>query len=110
MPAESDFIEEQLHEECLAYNRAIGSFNHHLSNHRERMGLEDIPYRAPIQTPTTVDEMQRLLTHLLAQPRLDSQVRSHPNTVPIHEEAIEHIEIARDQLVATIEDAIQASA
>lgn len=100
----SRFVYEQLREECLAYNEAVGSFNRHLDNHRDRMDLQEIPYRLPVETPETPEEMQRLLDKLLSEVHLDSEVRRHPRTVPIHEEAIEHLALAREQLVRTLEN------
>ena len=98
------FVYEQLRQECLAYNRAIGSFNRHLNNHRDRMDLHDLPYRRPVDTPETPSEMRHLLEYLLGQVHFDSQVRRHPRIVPIHEQAVEHVEIARRQLLSTLED------
>lgn len=100
----TQFVYEQLRQECLAYNRAVGSFNTHLDNHRDRMDLQDIPFRKPVTPPETPAEMHQLLEFLLGQVRLDSQVRRHPRVVPIHEQAVEHIEIARKQLLSTLEE------
>lgn len=108
-PTAADLGYAQLHEECLAYNQAIGSFNQHLDNHRDRMKLHDIPFRDPVCTPETTGEMRALLAELLDRAHLDSQVRRHPRTAPIHAEAVEQLEIARSQLRSTLETELERS-
>ena len=102
------FVYDQLRQDCLVYNEAVGSFNRHLGNHRERMDLTDIPYREPVRTPSNRRQMRTLLDRLLDEVHLDSLVRRHPRTVPIHEEALEHVELARSQLIRTLETELPA--
>ena len=57
---------EQLDEDARLYNRAIGSFNTHLKNHRERRDLHGLPYRSPITAFPSFDEAregERRLRH-----------------------------------------------
>jgi hypothetical protein len=106
---------DQFEEECYPYNRAVGSYNTHLDNHRERRSLHDLPFRAPIGTHdgfegTLAGEpaaVETLLESLLDEAHLDSQVRRHPRTYPIHREAVDHLAFARDQVVATLEETLQ---
>lgn len=105
---------EQFHEDARLYNRAVGSYNTHLSNHRERRGLHDIPFREPVSAHDDFDAAlrgeteaaERVLTDLIDEAHLDSQLRRHPRTYPIHVEAVEQLEMARDQLVTTLEEAL----
>lgn len=103
---------EQLQEDCQLYNEAVGSYNTHLDNHRDRRDLHDLPFRASIAAhdacgaaldgdPAAIDT---LLTYLLDQAHLDSQLRRHPRTYPVHTEAVEHLQLARDQLISTLEE------
>lgn len=103
----------QLKEESLLYNEAVGSYNTHLENHRERRDLHDIPFREPI---AVMDEFSAVITgdaaaidaliaDLLDQAHLDSQIRRHPRTYPIHIDAVEHLQLARGQVVSTLEEA-----
>lgn len=104
---------DQFNEDCRLYNRALGSYNTHLDNHRDRRDLQDIPFRAPITAHDAFedtldgdcDAVESLLDHLIDQAQLDSQLRRHPRTYPIHVEATEQLEIAREQLVRTLEEA-----
>lgn len=102
-PAVAALGYEQLRQECLEYNRAVGSFNHH----RDRMDLHDVPFRQPVSTPESPAEMRSLLAELLDRVHLDSQVRRHPRIAPIHEEAVEQLEMARSQLRSTLEPELQ---
>lgn len=99
----------------MPYNEAAGSYNTHLTNHRERRELHDIPLRQPI---TARDEfsyaldgdavaIEDLITYLIDQAHLDSQVRRHPRTYPIHVTATEHLEHAREQLISTLEETLR---
>ena len=105
---------EQFRQDCRLYNEAIGSYNTHLDNHRERRELQAIPFRSPVTAADAFDDavegdraaIEALLSSLLDEAHLDSQLRRHPRTYPIHLEAAEHLEIARDRLVATLEDAL----
>lgn len=101
------FVFDQLRLECMAYNRTVGSFNGHLQAYRDRLHLEDIPYREPVAVPTDIDEMEALLEFLLDQVYLDSRVRRHPRIAPIHLEAVEQMELARRQLLTTLEGEVQ---
>ena len=104
---------EQFHEDCRLYNAAVGSYNTHLDNHRERRALHDLPFRDPVTAHPAFDDaatgdrdgIETLLTYLVDQAHLDSQLRRHPRTFPIHREAVEHLQIAREQLLTTLEDA-----
>lgn len=98
------FVYDQLRLECLAYNKAVGSFNTHLKHHKVQLKLHDLPYREPVEVPTDTSEMEPLLQSLLDEVYLDSAVRRHPRVAPILEDAVEHLEIARDQLIRTLED------
>lgn len=108
---------DQFREECRLYNRAVGSYNTHLDNHRDRRELYDVPFRSPITGFDSFDDvldgdrtaMEALLTRLIEQAHLDSQLRRHPRAYPIHIDAVEHLQIAREQLIATLEQAIQHS-
>lgn len=105
---------EQVRDDVKLYNLAVGSYNTHLSNHRELRGLHDIPFRTPVSAHDDFDAalsgdrdaIEGVLTHLLDQVHLDSQLRRHPRTYPIHVEAVEQLEMARDQVVTTLEDAL----
>lgn len=106
---------DQFVEDCRVYNEAVGSYNTHLDNHRDRRDLHDIPFRTPITAHDAFDEacdgkqaaLESLLEHLLDEVHLDSQLRRHPRTYPIHIEAAEHLAIARDRLITTLEEAIR---
>lgn len=104
----------QLERDCLLYNQALGSYNTHLDNHRERQQLHGLPYRQPISAHVAFrgalagerQDLEALLSHLLDQAHLDSHLRRHPRVYPVHLEAVEHLQHAREQLVHTIEEAI----
>jgi hypothetical protein len=106
---------DQLREDCRLYNEAVGSYNTHLDNHRDRRDLYDIPFRTPVTAHDAFDDaidgdrdsLEALLAHLIDQAHLDSQLRRHPRTYPIHTEASEHLQIARDQLVSTLEETLR---
>lgn len=105
---------DQFQEDCHLYNEAVGSYNTHLDNHRDRRDLHDIPFRVPISTNEEFEgaidgdrpAIEALLAHLIDQAHLDSQLRRHPRTYPIHDEATEHLEDARGQLITTLEEAL----
>lgn len=105
----------QAREDVGLYNEAVGSYNSHLDNHREMRGLHGIPDRSPITAHDAFDEaidgdpaaLERLLAHLLDHAHLDSQLRRHPRAQPVHLEATEQLHMARDQLVTTLEEALQ---
>lgn len=105
---------DQLREECHAYNEAVGSYNTHLDNHRDRRDLHDVPFRDPITAHDAFDAaldgdpaaIESLLTALVDRAHLDSELRRHPRTYPIHIEACEQLQIAREQLVTTLEEAL----
>lgn len=105
---------DQFREECRIYNRAVGSYNTHLTNHPDRRDLHDIPFRSPITSREAFDDavngdrsaMETLLTHLINEGHLDSQLRRHPRSYPIHLEATEHLKVAREQLITTLEEAL----
>lgn len=105
---------DQCRQEARLYNEAVGSYNTHLDNHRDRRDLHDIPFRAPITAHDAFDEaiegdraaIEALLTTLLDQAHLDSQLRRHPRTYPVHIEAAEQLQIARGQLISTLEAAL----
>jgi hypothetical protein len=106
---------QQVQETARCYNRAVGSYNTHLDNHRERRDLHDVPFRVPVSAHDTFPAAARgeraaletLLEHLLDQTHLDSQLRRHPRAYPIHVEAVEQLELARDDLVTALEDALR---
>ena len=108
---------EQFREYCYLYNEAIGSYNTHLDNHRDRRALHDVPFRSPITAHDSFDDaiagdfdaMQNLLTHLLNESHKDSSLRCHPRTYPIHIEACEHLQIAREQLISILEEILLLS-
>lgn len=105
---------EQFRQACHGYNRAVGSFNTHLDNHRDRRDLYDLSFRTPITAHDAFsdalegdqDAIESVLDYLLDQAHLDSMVRRHPRTFPIHREAVEHLEVARADLVTALEDAL----
>ena len=105
---------EQLSEDSRLYNQAVGSYNTHLDNHRERRDLYDLPFRSPVSAHEAFDgamagerdAIEAVLAQLLDETHLDSHLRRHPRTYPIHVEACEHLEIARERLVTTLEDAL----
>ena len=108
---------DQFREEYRLHEEAVESYNEHLDNHRDRRDLHELPAREPVAAhdayepaldgdPAAIDA---LLTHLIDRAHLDSQVRRHPRTYPVHVEAVEHLEIARDQLVGTLEEAFRHS-
>jgi hypothetical protein len=106
---------DQFREDCRLYHEAVGSYNTHLDNHRDRCDLHAIPFRAPITAHDGFDAaidgdcaaIEELLEHLIGQAHLDSELRRHPRTYPIHVEAVEHLEIARERLVTTLEEALR---
>ena len=81
---------DQFREECFLYSRAVGSYNTHLANHRERRDLYDIPFRAPVSAHDRFDAACRreraatetLLADLIDEAHLDSELRRHPRTYP----------------------------
>ena len=105
----------QLAEDARVYNKAVRSFNTHLENHRDRRDLHDLPRRRPVTDLETFEEavdgdreaLECLLSHVLEGAHLDSAVRRHPRVYPIHIEAVEQLEIARNQLVSTLEEALR---
>lgn len=105
---------DQFHQDCRLYNAAVGSYNTHLDNHRNRRDLHELPFRNPITAHPGFDDaangdrdaVEALLTHLIDQAHLDSQLRRHPRTFPIHDEAVEHLQIARDQVITTLEETL----
>lgn len=105
---------DQLREECRLYNQAIDSYNTHLDNHRDRRDLHDVPFRAPVIAHDAYDDalagdraaVEPLLSRLIDQAHLDSHLRRHPRTYPIHVGAGEHLRMARDGLVGSLEEAL----
>ena len=117
LPAAGRLLEsalDQFREDCRVYNEAVGSYNTHLDNHRDRRELYDVPFRRPISAHEAFDDacdgdrgaIEELLSHLLDEAHLDSDLRRHPRSYPIHVEACEHLEIAREALVTTLEEAL----
>lgn len=106
---------DQLREDCRVYNEAVGSFNTHLDNHRDRRDLHDLPFREPVTAHDAYDDavagepaaVETLLASLIDRAHLDSQVRRHSGTYPVHLEAVEHLRIARDRLVTSLEDVLR---
>ncbi|APW98920.1 hypothetical protein CHINAEXTREME_14555 [Halobiforma lacisalsi AJ5] len=106
---------EQFREECRRYNEAVGSYNTHLDNHRDRRDLHDVPFRSPITAHDAFEAandgdrvaVETLLEDLIDRAHLDSQLRRHPRVYPIHVEATEHLDLARDGLVTTLEELLQ---
>lgn len=105
---------EQIREQALVYNRAVGSYNTHLDNHRDRRGLHDIPFREPVTANDAFDDavkgdpasIESLLTDLIDQAHLDSELRRHQETFQIHIDACDHLRIARTQLITTLEETL----
>lgn len=105
---------EQIREDTQLYNQAVGSYNIHLDNHRERRGLTSVDFRNPLHAHDAYESalegdrkaLQALLGHLLEEEKRDSRVRRHPRAYPIHREAIEHLAMARDQVRKTIEETL----
>lgn len=105
----------QVAEVAHSYDEAVRSYNEHLENHRERRDLHNIPVRQEMITDETFQEaldgelaaLKDVLSTLLDEPHLDSALRMHPRVYPIHLEAIEHLEIARRELIKSLEDAIR---
>ena len=105
----------QITEDAHLYDEAVASYNIHLENHRERRDLHDLPLRQPITDDETFqrgidgdrESLERVLSTLLDRIHFDSAVRRHPRVFPIHLEAVEHLDIARDRLVRAIEDALR---
>lgn len=101
----------QLYEDSRVYNEAVASYNSHLDNHRDHRDLQDLPYRRPVSSHDTFDgalegdpdATETLLAFLLDQGHLDSQLRCHPETYPIHIDALEHLRMARERLITTLE-------
>lgn len=106
---------DQVREEARDYDAAVRSYNGHLDNHRHRRDLHDIPPRRRLTPHDAFQDamsgdraaIDRLLTHLLDQAHLDSQLRRHPRPYPIHLEACEHLQVARSHVVSTLEDALR---
>ena len=106
---------DQFRQDGRLYNEAVASYNTHLDNHRDRRDLHDVPFRAPITAHDAFEDasdgdraaIESLLDHLLDQSHLDSELRRHPRTYPIHVEASEHLQLAREQLVTTLEETLQ---
>lgn len=101
---DEQFVLDQLRLESLAYNKAVGSFNTHLKHHKTQLNLHELPYRKPVSVPADTEEMGELLQSLLDETYLDSEVRRHPTVAPILVDAVEHLEIARTQLIKSLED------
>ena len=105
----------QLVEDARTYDEAVESYNVHLANHRERRDLHDLPLREPITAHEALESaldgdreaLASVLSTVLDETHLDSAVRRHPRVYPIHLEAVEHLEIARRQLVTTLEEALR---
>lgn len=105
----------QLLEDARVYDLAVESFNEHLANHRERRDLHDLPVRESISGNDAFEtachgdreSLASLLSTMLDQAHLDSAVRRHPRIYPIHLEAVEHLEIARERLIYTLEETLQ---
>lgn len=106
---------DQFEEDCHPHSKAVESYNTHLENHRDRRDLHALPRREEIVDhdaftaarhgdPAAIDT---LVAHLIDQTHLDSQVRRHTRTYPIHMEAVEQLELARERLVTTLETALQ---
>lgn len=105
---------EQIREDARLYNEAVGSYNTHLRDHAEERGLDDLRYRDPVTGHDSYDDavagdraaIDDLLTHLLDQAHLDSELRRHPDVLPVHLEAADHLRIARRQLGSTLEETL----
>lgn len=105
---------QQLREDTRVYNEAVGSYNTHLDNHRERRDLTSVDFRDPLCAHEAYDRalegdrtaLRALLTHLIEEEMRDSLVRRHPRAYPIHREAVEHLSIERDQVRRTIEETL----
>lgn len=110
-----DVVLAQLAEDARLYDLAVESFNAHLENHLDRRDLHDLSYRTPITEHEAYEAarsgdrvaIEAVLEDLFEQQTLDSAVRRHPRIYPIHEEAVEHLEIARRRVVRTLESALQ---
>ncbi len=106
---------DQLAEDARAHDKAVRSFNTHLENHRERRDLHEVPIREPVTAHEAFEPalegdreaIESLLDDMIDRAHLDSAVRRHPRVYPIHLEAVEHLEIARDQLVSTLEASLR---
>lgn len=104
----------QIREDSRLYNEAVGSYNTHLENHRNRRDLQDLPFREPITANDAFEDamdghpsaIEALITALIDEAHLDSDLRRHPRTYPIHLEAVEHLQVAREQLISTLEEAL----
>lgn len=104
----------QIREDSRLYNEAVGSYNTHLENHRNRRDLQDLPFREPITAHQAFEDamdgdpsaIEALITALIDEAHLDSDLRRHPRTYPIHLEAVEHLQVAREQLISTLEEAL----
>ena len=105
----------QVVEAGRVYDEAVTSYNTHLENHRGRRNLDELPARQSITDAAMYqqgitgdrDALDTVLAQLLDQVHLDSAVRRHPRVYPIHLEALRHLEIARDQLIRALEDALR---
>lgn len=117
-PTDRELLElalAQITEDAHVFDEAVASYNVHLENHRDRRDLHDLPLRQPITDDELFqvgidgdrEALERILSTLLDRIHLDSAVRCHPRVYPIHIEAVAQLEIARDQLVRALEDAIR---
>ncbi len=110
----ADSALDQFEEAAFSYNSAVGSYNTHLHNHRDCCDLHDLPFRVPIAANDTYDPamdgnrlaIEALVNALIAEAYLDSELRRHPGTFPIHLEACTHLQTSRTQLVTALEDAL----
>lgn len=115
-PARHDLLTalEQVREDARLYNEAVGSYNNHLQVHRDERDLQDLPFRVPVTSHDAYRDavvgdrsaMEDLLADLLDRAHLDSELRRHPDVLPVHLEAAEHLRIARRQLVTTLEESL----
>lgn len=105
---------EQCREACHLYNEAVGSYNTHLDDHRDRRDLRDVPFREPVTAHEAFEDaldgdpeaIDALIASLIDEAHLDSRLRRHPHASPIHLEATEQLQIARDRLVCRLEEAL----
>lgn len=105
---------DQFAEATRPYNDAVDSYNTHLENHRDHRDLHDIPSRVSITEHDHYEDavegdpvaIEALLDDLIDEASLDSELRRHPRTFPIHIEACEQLELARRELVTTLENAL----
>ena len=105
---------DQFREDTFMYDQAVDSYNQHLRNHRDSRNLQDIPARVSIQDHTAFKDVLRgnpvaiktVIDDMIAQGYADSHLRRHPRVFPIHLEACEQLEMARTQLITTLEQAL----